>query len=131
MEPNLDLEREIPVLDWAPHLAARTEAMKSSAIRELLKLTQQPDVISLAGGMPAPEFFPMREIEEACRHICRENGARALQYSATEGHSPLKQYLARTMHKYGVPAVPGNVLLTNGSQQALYLVGELFINPGD
>jgi len=131
MEPNLDLGREIPVLDWSPHLAERTEEMKCSAIRELLKYTQLPDVISLAGGMPAPEFFPMREVEEACRHICREKGAQAMQYSATEGYSPLKEYLATTMHKYGVPAVPDNVLLTNGSQQALDLVGELFINPGD
>ena len=105
--------------------------MKSSAIRELLKLTQDPEVISLAGGMPAPEFFPLREIEEACRHIIREDGARALQYSATEGYGPLKEYLATTMHKYGVPAVLGNVLLTNGSQQALDLVGKVFIDPGD
>jgi 2-aminoadipate transaminase len=131
MDPNLDLNREIPVLDWAPHLAACTEGMQSSAIRELLKLTQKPDVISFAGGLPAPEFFPLREIEEACRHICRENGALALQYGATEGYGPLKEYLATTMHKYGVPAVPGNVLLTNGSQQALDLVGKIFIDPGD
>lgn len=131
MELNLDLKRAIPVLDWAPHLASRTESMKSSAIRELLKLTEQPDVISFAGGLPAPEFFPLREVEEACRYIIREEGAKALQYSATEGYGPLKQYLATTMHKYGVPAVPGNVLLTNGSQQALDLVGKLFIDPGD
>ncbi len=131
MEPNLDLDRDIPLLDWEPRLAARTAGMKSSAIRELLKWTQQPDMISFAGGMPAPESFPLREIEEACRHIVRSDGEKALQYSATEGHKPLKQYLATTMHKYGVPAVPGNVLLTNGSQQALDLVGELFIEPGD
>jgi 2-aminoadipate transaminase len=131
MELNLDLNRNVPVLDWAPHLASRTEGMQSSAIRELLKLTQQPDVISFAGGLPAPEFFPLREIEEACRFIVRENGAQALQYSATEGYEPLKEYLATSMHKYGVPAVPGNVLPTNGSQQALDLVGKLFIDPGD
>jgi len=131
MEPNLDLNRDIPVLDWAPHLAARTERMKCSAIRELLKLTQQPDVISFAGGMPAPELFPLREIEEACRHILREDGARALQYGATEGYGPLKEYLADSVRKYGIPAVPDNVLLTNGSQQALDLVGALFIGPGD
>ena len=79
MKANLDLDREIPVLDWAPHLAGRMGSMKCSAIRELLKLTQMPDVISFAGGMPAPEFFPLREVEEACRHILREEGARALQ----------------------------------------------------
>ena len=131
MEPNLDLNRDIPVLDWAPHLAARTERMKSSAIRELLKLTQQPDIISFAGGMPAPELFPLREIEEACRHILRSDGALALQYGATEGYGPLKEYLADSVQKYGIPAVPGNVLLTNGSQQALDLIGKLFIDPGD
>jgi 2-aminoadipate transaminase len=105
--------------------------MTCSAIRELLKLTQLPDVISMAGGMPAPELFPLREIEEACRHICREHGARAMQYSATEGYGPLKEYLASSMHKYGVPAVPDNVLLTHGSQQALDLVGKIFIDPDD
>jgi 2-aminoadipate transaminase len=131
MEPNLDLDRDIPVLDWTPHLAARTAGMKSSAIRELLKLTQVPDVISLAGGMPDPESFPLREIEEACRHILRQDGGKALQYGATEGHRPLKEYLAFSMHKYDVPAVPDNVLLTSGSQQALDLIGKVFINPGD
>jgi len=131
MELNLDLNRDIPVLDWTPHLAPRTEGMKSSAIRELLKLTQQPDIISFAGGLPAPEFFPLREVEEACRYIIRKDGAKALQYSATEGYGPLKEYLATTMHKYGVPAVPDNILLTNGSQQALDLIGKLFIDSGD
>ena len=131
MELNMDLNRNVPKLDWGPHLASRTEGMKSSAIRELLKLTQEPDIISMAGGMPAPDLFPLREIEEACRHIIREDGARAMQYSATEGHKPLKEYLATTMHKYGVPAAPGNILLTNGSQQALDLIGKIFIDPRD
>ncbi|RLC66139.1 MAG: aminotransferase, partial [Chloroflexi bacterium] len=131
MELNLDLNRDIPVLDWDPHLAERTAGMKSSAIRELLKLTQEPDIISFAGGLPAPEFFPLRETEEACKYILREEGAQALQYSATEGYPPLREYLATSMHKYGVPAIPDNVLLTNGSQQALDLVGKVFINPGD
>lgn len=131
MDLNLDLSREIPVLDWDPHLASRTEGMKSSAIRELLKLTQNPEVISFAGGLPAPDFFPLREIEEACRYIVHEDGAQALQYSATEGYEPLKDYLANAMHKYGVPAKSGNVLLTNGSQQALDLLGKIFLDPGD
>ena len=131
MEPNLDLKRHIPVLEWGPYMASRTERMKSSTIRELLKLTQQPGMISLAGGMPAPELFPLREIEEACRHIIRYDGATALQYGATEGYGPLKEYLASTVQKYGIPAVSGNVLLTNGSQQALDLLGKIFIDPGD
>ena len=128
-DPNL--EREVPVLDWAPHLAARTEGMKSSAIRELLKLTNQPDIISFAGGLPAPDLFPMREVEEACRYVIRNEGETALQYSPTEGYLPLREFLAGSMHKYGVPAVPANVLLTNGSQQALDLIGKVFINRGD
>lgn len=131
MKLNFDLNREIPALDWSPYLAARTEGMKSSVIRELLKLTQEPDIISLAGGMPAPEFFPLREIEEACSYIVRNNGAQALQYSATEGYEPLKAYLANAMHKYGIPVTSDNVLMVNGSQQALDLIGKLFLDPGD
>jgi len=131
MDLDLDLDRDIPVLDWGPYLASRTKGMQSSAIRELLKLTQRPEVISFAGGLPAPEFFPIREVEEAFRYIVREDGAKALQYSATEGYTPLKEYLADSMRSYGVPATPENILLTNGSQQALDLIGKIFIDPGD
>jgi len=131
MDLNVDLDRDIPRLDWEPFLASRTDRMQSSAIRELLKLTQKPDIISFAGGLPAPDFFPIREVEEACRYIVREDGEEALQYSATEGYWPLKEYLADSMHRYGVPAKPENVLLTNGSQQALDLIGKILIDPGD
>lgn len=131
MNPDVDMNRDIPVLGWEPCLAERTKGLQSSAIRELLKLTQKPDIISFAGGLPAPDFFPTREVEEACRYIIQEDGAQALQYSATEGYTPLKEYLSDSMHKYGVPAVPDNVLLTNGSQQALDLIGKIFIDPGD
>jgi 2-aminoadipate transaminase len=131
MNVNFSLDREIPVLDWTPYLASRARTMKSSAIRELLKLTEQPDVISFAGGLPAPEFFPLREIEEACRYVVQNEGARALQYSSTEGYLPLREWLAASMHKYGVPAVPNNVLMTAGSQQGLDLIGKVFLEPGD
>jgi 2-aminoadipate transaminase len=130
MQVKNDMNREIPVLDWESHLAKRTENMRSSAIRELLKVTQDPEVISFAGGLPAPDIFPTREIEEACVYVVREMGQKALQYSATEGVYPLKEYLSESMHKYGIPAVPENVLLTNGSQQALDLIGRIFIDPG-
>lgn len=129
MEINHDLNREIPLLDWESHLAERTKYMQSSAIRELLKFASDPEIISFAGGLPAPELFPAREVEEACIYVCRKHGEKALQYSATEGHYPLKEYLADSMHKYGIPATPENVLLTNGSQQALDLVGRIFIDP--
>jgi len=130
MEVNHDLKREIPVLDWESHLAERTKGMQSSAIRELLKFTQDPEIISFAGGLPAPELFPTREVEEACIYVTREQGKKALQYSATEGLYPLKEFLSESMHKYGIPATPENVLLTNGSQQALDLIGRIFIDPG-
>ena len=130
MEVNNDLNREIPVIDWELHLAERTKGMENSAIRELLKFTQDPDIISFAGGLPAPELFPTRAVEEACTYVAREQGRKALQYSATEGYYPLKEYLATSMHKYGIPATPENVLLTNGSQQALDLIGKIFIDPG-
>lgn len=130
MELNLDLDRDIPVLEWEDYLADRTDRMESSAIRELLKLTQNPDIISFAGGLPAPEFFPLREVEEACCYVTKHSGKDALQYSATEGYRPLKEFLASSMHKYGVPATAENVLLTNGSQQALDLLGKIFIDPG-
>lgn len=116
-------------VDWERFLARRTQRMKSSAIRELLKLTQSPDVISFAGGMPAPEFFPAREIEEACAYILREEAARALQYSTTEGYPPLREYLAESMSKYGIQHSPSNILITTGSQQALDLVGKIFLDP--
>lgn len=115
-------------VNWERFLARRTQRMKSSAIRELLKLTQSPDVISFAGGMPAPEFFPAREIEEACAYILREEPARALQYSTTEGYPPLREYLAESMSKYGIQHSPSNILITTGSQQALDLVGKIFID---
>jgi 2-aminoadipate transaminase len=130
MQVNHDLDRDIPVLDWESQLAERTKFMRSSAIRELLKITQDPEIISFAGGLPAPEVFPIREVEEACTYVIREMGKKALQYSATEGYRPLKEFLSDSMHKYGIPAKPENVLLTNGSQQALDLIGRIFLDPG-
>lgn len=115
---------------WERFLAERTQGMRSSAIRELLKITQQPDVISFAGGLPAPELFPVREIEEACSYLLRHEPKRALQYSTTEGHLPLREFLAESMAKYGIHHGPDNILITTGSQQALDLLGKVFIDPG-
>jgi len=121
----------IVTADWDGLFAERIDGMKGSAIRELLKVTEMPDVISFAGGLPAPEVFPVREFKEACNFVLEEIGARALQYGPTEGYPPLKDYLVDKMKRYGVPVEPGNILLTNGSQQALDLVGKLFIHQGD
>ena len=78
-------------LDWSSFLAPRTAGMESSAIREILKLTQEPGVISYAGVRPASEFFPLEEIEDVCTAIIRQDGKQALQYSVTEGHPPLRE----------------------------------------
>jgi len=116
---------------WAHRFAQRTKSVKSSTIRELLKLTQRPEVISFAGGLPAPDVFPVERFETACHRVLEAKGAMALQYSASEGYTPLREYLAQKMAKYGIIAGPDNVLITSGSQQALDLIGKLLINPGD
>jgi len=116
---------------WEERYAERMEGMKSSVIRELLKIAMLPDIISFAGGLPAPELFPVRDFEEACRHVLREKGHIALQYGPSEGFPPLVEWLCEKMNKYGVPAEPHNVIVTCGSQQALDLIGKVFIDPGD
>ena len=128
------IERELDgqwTTDWQGALASRTQRMQSSIIRELLKFTMLPDVISFAGGLPAPEAFPVRDFQDACRWVLEQNPVHALQYGPTEGYPPLKDYLIDTMRKYEIPAVQGNVLFTNGSQQALDLLGRTFIDEGD
>lgn len=117
--------------DWDKALARRTQHMTSSIIRETLKMMATPGMISLGGANPAPELFPLREFQEACRYVLEHEGSQALQYSVTEGYPPLKQYLMEKMQRYGVPAQQENILIVNGSQQALDLVGKVFIDPGD
>ncbi|MBP7689084.1 MAG: PLP-dependent aminotransferase family protein [Thermoflexales bacterium] len=116
---------------WAHRYALRTHGMGSSAIRELLKLTQQPDLISFAGGLPAPEMFPIAQIKTAADTVLTEVGAQALQYSTTEGYNPLRELLVRQMARYGIKVGIDNIVITSGSQQALDLIGKLLINPGD
>ncbi|MEK7324450.1 MAG: PLP-dependent aminotransferase family protein, partial [Chloroflexota bacterium] len=108
-----------------------TQSLTSSTIRELLKLTQQPDIISFAGGMPAPELFPTEQFEDACHRVLGGQGQAALQYSTTEGYPPLREMVARHLARYDILAEPENVLITAGSQQALDLIAKLLINPGD
>jgi len=116
---------------WASRYTRRATAARSSAIRELLKITQRPEVISFAGGLPAPEFFPIDEVQRASAKVLAEQGRTALQYSSTEGYLPLREFLAADLKRHGIVAGPENVLLTSGSQQALDLIGKLLIDPGD
>ena len=116
---------------WTSRFALRTKGIRSSAIRELLKLTEKPDMISFAGGLPSPEAFPIQRFEEACHKVLAQKAARALQYSATEGYEPLRELIANNMARYGIEARVENVMITSGSQQALDLIGKLFINRGD
>jgi len=116
---------------WDHRFAQRTQRMGSSAIRELLKLTESPEIISFAGGLPAPEVFPTEEFKEACVRVLTDYGAQALQYSTTEGFLPLRELITRHTARYGISVTPDNVLITSGSQQALDLLGKILINPGD
>lgn len=116
---------------WKDRFAHRTERMTSSTIRELLKLLEDPKIISFAGGLPAPEVFPLRQIEEATLRVLREQGTVALQYGPTEGYRPLRELLVRHMGRYGIKVGAENVLITTGSQQGLDLIGKLLINPAD
>ncbi|MGE5715290.1 MAG: PLP-dependent aminotransferase family protein, partial [Acidobacteriota bacterium] len=116
---------------WTHRFAQRTQRIRASVIRELLKLTEKPDIISFGGGLPAPDVFPVEEVRAATSRVLSEHGTTALQYTTTEGYRPLRELLVRHMARYGVAVRPENVLITSGSQQALDLVGKLLINPGD
>jgi 2-aminoadipate transaminase len=131
MTNNDELITQVEDIGWEKRLAQRTRGMKPSFIREILKFTAQPEIISFAGGLPAPELFPIREFGEACKEVLRTHGEEALQYGPTEGYQPLKQFIAEMLSKYGILVETDNIIMTNGSQQALDLIGKLFINPGD
>ena len=116
---------------WDHRFAQRTQRMKSSTIRELLKITEQADIISFAGGLPAPDVFPVNEFKEACIAVLENSSTLALQYGATEGIYPLREMITRHALRYGIQITPENVMITSGSQQALDLIGKIFINRGD
>ncbi len=116
---------------WTDRYAQRTRAMHGGVVRELLKLTAQPEIISFAGGLPGADLFPIDQFQDACRRVLSEHGPQALQYSTTEGERPLREMIARHTTRYGIVVGPDNVLITSGSQQALDLIGMIFLNPGD
>lgn len=115
----------------AINYAKRMDYIKGSAIRELLKLTEQPDIISFAGGLPAPELFPIEEMKKVCTKVLDTDGRAALQYSTTEGYMPLRKIISERMKKSGVEIPPEQILITSGSQQGLDFSGKVFLNEGD
>lgn len=118
---------------WAPQYASRAERMKASEIRELLKLLDQPGIISFAGGIPSPTLFPAADFATAYADALAspEAASVALQYSVSEGHPELIRWIARHMNSLGVPTCPENIVITSGSQQALDFLGKLLLSPGD
>lgn len=113
-------------------LARRTSLMRASEARELLKLTERPEVISLAGGLPAPELFPVDELIEVSSEVLEREGRQALQYSTTEGHLPLRRLIAARMrNRLGCDVDAANVMITCGSQQGLDLTGKVLLDEDD
>ena len=112
--------------------ASRMDRMKASEIRELLKLTAKPEIISFAGGLPAPELFPVKEIAQVSHDLVLKEGRKLLQYATTEGRPTLREKIAKRMtEKYGTPVDMNDILITTGSQQCLDFAGKLFLDPGD
>lgn len=122
-----------PTPDWAARFSERMSRVHANEIRELLKLLDQPDILSFAGGIPDPGLFPAEQIQSSYEAVLAdaELSRQALQYSVSEGYLPLRQWIAERMTRDGMPCEPHNVLLTAGSQQALDLLGKLFLTPGD
>lgn len=112
--------------------ANRMANAHKSFIREILKVTANPEVISFAGGLPNPKFFPVKDIADATAKVLAEDGGNALQYSTTEGYLPLREYIAeRYCEKKGLQVDTDEILITNGSQQGLDLIAKVFLNAGD
>ena len=113
------------------NFARRMDAMRPSTIREILKVTEQAEIISFAGGLPAPELFPVAEVSAAAERVLRESGAAALQYGPSEGFAPLRECFAAESRRRGIDCTAEDILITTGSQQPLDLAGKIFLNAGD
>lgn len=111
-------------------LARRAERMNPSVIREILKITERPGVLSLAGGLPSPDTFPVQAMREASERVLRDTPREALQYAASEGFAPLREWVAAQMAAQGIRVDASQVLITTGSQQGLDLVGKVLIDAG-
>jgi 2-aminoadipate transaminase len=120
MKPN-----DLPATPWV--LARRADKMNPSVIREILKVTERPGILSFAGGLPSPKTFPVEAFAAASEKVLRQDGPAALQYAASEGYAPLREMVA-TMLPWKVD--PAQVLITTGSQQGLDLAGKVLLDSG-
>ena len=111
-------------------LAARAHKMNPSVIREILKVTEKPGIISFAGGLPSPKTFPVDAMLEATQRVLTQDGRSALQYAASEGYGPLRDWVAHDLKKQGMDVHADQVLITTGSQQGLDLVAKILIDAG-
>ena len=118
-------------LDFNRFFSERARAIQSSAIREILKVTERPEVISFAGGLPAPATFPVEEMRSALDRVLSTRGREALQYSTTEGFAPLRDWIARRLSTSDAPVSADEVLIVSGSQQGLDLLAKVLLDPGD
>src|SRR5436190_8725816 len=125
MSQRRDLER------YAGLFASRTSVMKSSAMRDLMAITERPEVISLAGGLPDTSTFPAESLAALLSHVAAQSTARALQYGPTEGMAAVTDCIAQVMEAEGTPVDPQDVLVTTGGQQVIDLVCKTLIDPGD
>ena len=119
------------IKDLSAFYSKTARNMKRSEIRELLKVTRRPDIISFGGGLPDPSTFPVKELEEISCQLLREKGGTALQYGPTEGEAPLRREIARWMSREKAAIKPENILITAGSQQGLDIVSKVFLDPHD
>jgi len=118
-------------LNWEEHFSRRASSVASSAIRDMLQVIQQPGFISLAGGMPPPELFPIDACRAAADRALTLHGREAMQYGLTPGYTPLREFVVRWMGRMSIPLTVDNVLITSGGMQGLDLCGRLLVNAGD
>ena len=115
-------------IQW--QFSQRASQLQSSFIREILKITQRPDIISFAGGLPSPLTFPVERMKASFDKVLSENGKVALQYGPTDGYAPLREWIAHSLSNEGARIAPEQILMTSGSQQALDLLGKVLIDEG-
>ena len=118
-------------VEWSQNYSERLARMSTSIIREILKVAQSPEVISLSGGWPEAGLFPIDQLQEVASQVLRENPRASLQYGLTDGDLGLRELVAEHMRAQGVPAGPENIVITSGSQQAIDLLGRIMLDEGD